>query len=889
MSPISVSKRSLKSSIAVKKTTCMNLHGEQSRVGCHRSASIADTFTNMLTIHSDIDSSKMDLRCDNDSSKMDVHSDNDGSKMHLHSDNDGSKKDLQKDSIKVSCSSCDSGLDSHSASDTSKMDLHSNNGSSKADSHSDYERSKVDPHSDSDGSTTDMLGSKINVHMDSDFEQSETNSRQADEVDSVMETSRQQFDTDRTLQSPQSEAHLLSLVDTLFEPSFIAELQHQVEQASGETDDVVSFMPADQLSPSLHLPQMDEGLLSFVDFTASKEDIEDDLLMPHIEDQNSRDLPSPSLLVHMMDSTITPSLHTSATHYIPSCSPALVPHYSGGAGDFYDPMHHSLVDNASSSGLSVVAPAVEKQVGSPDSLGVEPKGIQVGDAHQAVIPDLMSPEDYDNDPHPNTGTTIWSPAMAEGKDVHAYLREASTIKRQGRDKMGLAGSVRRAEDEEALEVLHQQGYNRDRALGCLRQRSLWSHSPMDLWSEEECQRFVAGFMLHKKNFYLVQQVVMTRTLMEVVHFYYLWKHDRRFGSYEDKKKLANSVYLSAATRLKEDQLDDEALSEVSPWKQTRRERSTSPVRSLINSRHKTPPPVLDLQDPRPSPAPTTATTTATTPVVSPTETTATAHAVSPTATTTATAPVVSPTATTPAVSPTATTTATAPVVSQTDANTPSTGCVPDTFATPADQHGASLSSVADLCGLKQSADTGSLTDNSTDLYGVGHMTSPARKCSLTSADSSSLSDSKCDANSSSSSSDSSSAQVSDCECSASSSSSSSSDKPERCPKCVFSEFSSDSSDTSRANSRRSRKRGRSREDLDRFAFRGIFHDIKRIKRCTLSTSPQGSGRSDVYNSDSESCDSDMSEEALSHRHTVSQFQTYDTSSSLFYCSSDDLS
>ena len=54
---------------------------------------------------------------------------------------------------------------------------------------------------------------------------------------------------------------------------------------------------------------------------------------------------------------------------------------------------------------------------------------------------------------------------------------------------------------------------------------------MTLWSEEECRAFELGLRLYGKDFHMIQQQkVRTRSVGELVQFYYLWKKTERHGN-----------------------------------------------------------------------------------------------------------------------------------------------------------------------------------------------------------------------------------------------------------------------------------------------------------------------------------------------------------------------
>ena len=70
-----------------------------------------------------------------------------------------------------------------------------------------------------------------------------------------------------------------------------------------------------------------------------------------------------------------------------------------------------------------------------------------------------------------------------------------------------------------------------------------SIDPMSLWSEEECRNFETGLRLYGKDFYLIQQnKVRTRSVGELVQFYYLWKKTERHDAFANKTRLEKKKY-----------------------------------------------------------------------------------------------------------------------------------------------------------------------------------------------------------------------------------------------------------------------------------------------------------------------------------------------------------
>ena len=80
----------------------------------------------------------------------------------------------------------------------------------------------------------------------------------------------------------------------------------------------------------------------------------------------------------------------------------------------------------------------------------------------------------------------------------------------------------------------------------MRRRKMSSVAPCDtasLWSDEECRNFEAGLRIFGKDFHLIQQQkVRTRSVGELVQFYYLWKKTERHDVLANRARLEKKKY-----------------------------------------------------------------------------------------------------------------------------------------------------------------------------------------------------------------------------------------------------------------------------------------------------------------------------------------------------------
>lgn len=166
------------------------------------------------------------------------------------------------------------------------------------------------------------------------------------------------------------------------------------------------------------------------------------------------------------------------------------------------------------------------------------KTIMVGGDYQAVIPDGLC-HYGDALPYENEDKLLWDPSTSSPESVEAYLREASSI-----CKPSIPRGKHTRDNEPALHLLQQCGHNVEEALRRLQINKHLYEDSMQIWSEEECRNFEAGIRLFGKNFYMTQQnKVRTRSVGELVQFYYLWKKTERHDMFANKVRLEKKKYV----------------------------------------------------------------------------------------------------------------------------------------------------------------------------------------------------------------------------------------------------------------------------------------------------------------------------------------------------------
>lgn len=203
----------------------------------------------------------------------------------------------------------------------------------------------------------------------------------------------------------------------------------------------------------------------------------------------------------------------------------------------------------------------------------------VGSEYQAQIPEGLCRYD-DALPYENEDKLVWDPSQLQEGDIEVYLQKANipvivgsptsspSSPPSSQNSMGInqkcpllpCGNHLR-DDEQSLYLLLQCGHNTEEAL---RRRRLNATLPpvvavavaatasnqspgndtrMSLWSEEECRNFESGLRVYGKDFHAIQQSkVRTRSVSELVQFYYLWKKTERHDIFANKARLEKKKY-----------------------------------------------------------------------------------------------------------------------------------------------------------------------------------------------------------------------------------------------------------------------------------------------------------------------------------------------------------
>ena len=248
----------------------------------------------------------------------------------------------------------------------------------------------------------------------------------------------------------------------------------------------------------------------------------------------------------------------------------------------------------------------------PDETDLK-KTILVGDNHQAEIPPTVLPRKDTTTEPVIDDELMWSPHSDKVDDgvVERFLSSFYKLRRHlnhPEDTPDVADTEqflthhltdsspgRSIKDEEcALRKLLEADYNVEVALqqvctlmqtnGAVPSTGGYCNTtPAVTWSEEECRNFELGIRLYGKNFTLIHATkVPSRSVQELVQFYYFWKKTERYDSFAAKQRLEKKRHSMSNQNPGLTEFMDKFLEE-----QQQPGRSISPRHSSVTM---TPPP-----------------------------------------------------------------------------------------------------------------------------------------------------------------------------------------------------------------------------------------------------------------------------------------------------------
>jgi len=186
----------------------------------------------------------------------------------------------------------------------------------------------------------------------------------------------------------------------------------------------------------------------------------------------------------------------------------------------------------------------EEEEAEKDTFPSWKKTIMIGPSYQASVPSGTTNYD-DSPPYENEDKQLWDPTRLAEEVSREYLAKAAETL-PGSTPCGVNGipvgkHVR--DDEQALLLLLQCGYSVEEALRRKRMNAVPPADTMSLWSEEECRAFETGLRVYGKDFHSIQsQKVGTRSVGELVQFYYLWKKTERHDVFANSFRIEKKKY-----------------------------------------------------------------------------------------------------------------------------------------------------------------------------------------------------------------------------------------------------------------------------------------------------------------------------------------------------------
>lgn len=128
------------------------------------------------------------------------------------------------------------------------------------------------------------------------------------------------------------------------------------------------------------------------------------------------------------------------------------------------------------------------------------KTIMVGSDYQAAIPEGLCRYD-DALPYENEDKMLWDPSHIPEDQTEKFLGRAQMPAKS--NQLPTGPHIR--DDEQALYLLLQCGYNLEEALRRRRMNVVLPTDTVSLWSEEECHNFESGLRTYGKDFHLIQK------------------------------------------------------------------------------------------------------------------------------------------------------------------------------------------------------------------------------------------------------------------------------------------------------------------------------------------------------------------------------------------------
>lgn len=184
------------------------------------------------------------------------------------------------------------------------------------------------------------------------------------------------------------------------------------------------------------------------------------------------------------------------------------------------------------SNSSDITPPVLTSIGEATPVSLEPR-INIGLRYQAEIPELRPRTAVDQDQH--KAELLWTP-LKDMEDNHSYQQKVQDLMHLACSSVFSGGGTNQ---ELAHHCLFQSRGDVLAALSLMMLRnplfpksyhlSNYHYSGSDNWSAAERRQFNKGITAHKKDFFMVQKQVCTKSVAQCVEFYYTFKKHVKIG------------------------------------------------------------------------------------------------------------------------------------------------------------------------------------------------------------------------------------------------------------------------------------------------------------------------------------------------------------------------
>lgn len=204
--------------------------------------------------------------------------------------------------------------------------------------------------------------------------------------------------------------------------------------------------------------------------------------------------------------------------------------------------------------------------------------IEVGENHQAVIPDLVENGQYAF-PRARPLQKVWEPNKIDDQKLDNFLEEVVDVLEAYTKEKGLdisrslpdmsASSIDKPEQswfrefdkQKILSVLHQNEYDCSSTLLAIKAQPM---NFITFWSRRDKELFNAGFQRHFSNLRMIKKDIGdSKNHKDVVDYHYRFKIPEQFVRYQDKKREQARRMMES---IESHRLEEYLSSDVKPKK-----------------------------------------------------------------------------------------------------------------------------------------------------------------------------------------------------------------------------------------------------------------------------------------------------------------------------------